>query len=111
MNFNCIFCQIVFQEIPAKILDESDLCIVVEDISPQASIHELVIPKKHLSNLSGATDSDHLILSSMLLMAKKRSVFHQDCDFKTLINNGAGVGQTVFHLHMHFLAGSITQLP
>jgi histidine triad (HIT) family protein len=47
----------------------------------------------------------------MLVMAKKRSVFHQNCDFKTIINNGPGAGQTVFHLHMHFLAGRIKQLP
>ena len=111
MNISCIFCQIVSQKVPAKILDQSDLCIVIADINPQASTHELIISKKHLCNLSDINEFDHQILSAMLVMAKNRSVFHQNCDFKAVINNGAGVGQTVFHLHMHFLAGKITQFP
>jgi histidine triad (HIT) family protein len=111
MIINCVFCQIVSQNVPAKILDQSDQIIVLADINPLASIHELIIPKKHLCNLSDVNDSDHQILSAMLVMAKKRSIFHQNCDFKAVINNGAGVGQTVFHLHMHFLAGQIAKLP
>jgi histidine triad (HIT) family protein len=111
MNASCIFCQIVLQEVPAKILDQSDSIIVISDINPQATIHELIIPKKHLCNLSDINDYDHQILCDMLVMAKNRSVFHQNCDFKAVINNGAGFGQTVFHLHLHFLAGIIKQLP
>lgn len=110
MNINCIFCQIISRVIPSKILDESDHCIVISDISPQASIHELIIPKKHIINLGYIGDNDQF-LSDILLMAKKRSIFHGNCDFKTVINNGAGVGQTVFHLHMHFLSGKINSVP
>jgi histidine triad (HIT) family protein len=111
MNTSCIFCQIISQKVSAKILDQSDLIIVLADINPQATVHELIIPKKHLCSLSDTNDSDNQILGAMLVMAKKRSVFHQNCDFKTIINNGPGAGQTVFHLHMHFLAGRIKQLP
>jgi histidine triad (HIT) family protein len=112
MNTKCIFCLIISKKVPAKILDESNFSIVLADINPQATIHELIIPKKHLCDLSYINEfDDHQILGDMLVMAKKRAIFHQNCDFKTLINNGAGVGQTVFHLHMHFLAGNITQLP
>jgi histidine triad (HIT) family protein len=111
MNSNCIFCKIVAQELSAKILDQSNHCIVISDISPQASIHELIIPKKHFCNLSSVDYADSPILSDMLVMAKNRAIFHNNCDFKTIINNGLGVGQTVFHLHMHFLAGKISQLP
>jgi histidine triad (HIT) family protein len=111
MNANCIFCQIVSQYLPVNILEQSEFTIVIADINPQASIHELIIPKKHLCNLLDVDHSDQLILGDMLFMAKKRSIFHQNCDFKAVINNGAGVGQTVFHLHMHFLAGKITQFP
>jgi histidine triad (HIT) family protein len=111
MNNNCIFCQIVSLSVSAKILDQSDSCIVIADINPQASTHELIIPKKHLYNLSDINSADEQILSAMLLMAKNRAIFHKNCDFKIVINNGLGVGQTVFHLHMHFLAGKINQLP
>jgi histidine triad (HIT) family protein len=111
MNSACIFCKIVAQELSAKILDQSNYCIVISDISPQASIHELIIPKKHFYNLSSVDHADSPILSDMFFLAKNRSIFYNNCDFKTIINNGLGVGQTVFHLHMHFLAGKISQLP
>lgn len=108
---DCIFCKIISREIPANILKEDQDIIVVSDISPKATIHELIIPKKHISSVSELDSSDANIAQAMFLMAKERSQDHNDCAYKLIINNGSGVGQTVFHLHMHFLAGAIKGTP
>jgi len=107
---NCIFCNII-EKNKNLYLDETEDIIVLKDISPSAEIHELIIPKKHFINLSECDSSYQKILSEALLMAKKRSQFYGNCDFKIVINNGRDVGQTVFHSHVHFLAGKIHKLP
>lgn len=107
---NCIFCNII-EKNKNLFLDETEDIIVLKDIYPNADIHELIIPKKHFTNLSECDSSYQKILSESLLMAKKRSKFHGNCDFKVVINNGKDVGQTVFHSHIHFLAGKIKKSP
>lgn len=101
---DCIFCKIIAEEIPSKKIKETSDLIVLQDIAPKAPVHYLIIPKKHFAGISSASDLDQDLLGSCLLMAKE---IGQELgkDFRIMVNNGSSVGQTVFHLHLHFLAG------
>ncbi len=101
-----IFGKIVAGELPAKKLYEDDLCIAIDDINPQAPVHSLVIPKKPIAMLVEASEEDQALLGHLLLVAAKIAKEKGVSDaFRTIINNGAGGGQTVFHLHIHVLGG------
>ncbi len=106
MNKSCVFCKIIAQEIPATIIDETDDVIVIKDINPQAPIHYLIIPKKHISAISQMQPSDSLLAGSLLMVAQKLSEKSAETNqFRLVSNNGAQAGQVVFHIHIHFLAG------
>lgn len=103
---DCIFCKIIAGVIPSKKIQETPDLIVIADIAPRAPIHYLIIPKKHIHDLQSASDLDQELLGSILLMAKELSVNLQDPkEFRLVSNNGRSVGQSVFHIHFHFLAG------
>ena len=103
---NCIFCKIILKEFSAKIITETSDLIVLQDIAPKAPVHYLIIPKKHISMLSQTSDLDQDLLGSCLLMAKELSTTLSDPqEFRLVCNNGSSVGQSVFHLHFHFMAG------
>jgi histidine triad (HIT) family protein len=101
-----IFTRIMRGEIPGQVVHEDDLCIVLRDINPQAPTHLLVIPRKPIPKLSEATAEDQSLLGHLMLVAGRvaREVGAAD-DWRLVVNNGAGAGQTVFHLHLHVLAG------
>ena len=101
-----IFTQIINKEIPAEILYEDDISIVIKDISPQAPTHLLIIPKKVIPKLSDATDEDQDILGHLMLLAGQiANQLGLDETFRLVVNNGAKAGQSVFHLHLHLLSG------
>ena len=101
-----LFEKIINKEIPAEILYEDDISIVIKDISPQAPIHLLIIPKKVIPKLSDATDEDQDILGHLMLLAGKiADQLGLDETFRLVVNNGAKAGQSVFHLHLHLLSG------
>ena len=100
-----IFLKIINREIPADIIYEDDISIAFNDISPQAPTHILVIPKKEIQKISEADISDKELLGHLLLVAKKITDENDIKDFRLVVNNGAEAGQTVFHLHIHILAG------
>ncbi len=103
---DCIFCKIIAREIPSTMVAETDDILVIQDIAPKASIHYLIMPKKHIKDLGSLEYHDGYLGADMLLMAKKLSHDIPEAhDFKFLINNGYKAGQKVFHLHAHFLAG------
>ena len=102
---NNIFLKIINKEIPADIIYEDDISIAFNDISPQAPTHILVIPKKEIQKISEADENDKELLGHLLLVAKKITVENNIKDFRLVLNNGAEAGQTVFHLHIHILAG------
>ena len=101
-----IFEKIIDRELPAKIIHEDDLCIVIEDIAPKAPTHLLIIPKKPIKKLSNAEKEDKDLLGHLMLVAKDVSEkLNINEAFNIVINNGEQAGQTVFHLHIHLLAG------
>ncbi|MEN6529763.1 MAG: histidine triad nucleotide-binding protein [Anaerolineaceae bacterium] len=104
---DCVFCSIVAKKSPAKILYEDDQVIVIEDIHPVAPVHLLIISRKHIPSLNELQPEDSPLLSHMLLTARKiaREVIGEDAAYRTVINTGSAAGQTVFHLHLHLIAG------
>ena len=101
-----IFDKIIRKEIPADIVYEDELCLAFKDVNPQAPIHILIIPKKAIAKVADANNDDQNVLGHMLLMAGKiaKDLGVNDA-FRLVVNNGEEAGQTVFHLHIHLLAG------
>lgn len=105
---NCIFCSITAGKIPATIIDQNEYCIVIQDISPKAPVHYLIIPKKHIINLYDVTPEDAPLLQALQFMAQKLGKsLKNDQGFTLVANNGIHAGQTVFHMHYHFLSGKV----
>jgi len=101
-----IFEKVINREIPAEIVYEDDQCVAFKDVNPQAPVHILLVPRTPLATLSEAGDSDGEMLGHLLLAANKVARAEGvDDAFRLVINNGAGAGQSVFHLHLHLLAG------
>lgn len=101
-----IFGKIIRREIPADIVYEDDRCLAFRDINPQAPTHVLIVPKKEIPRLSDAGADDEALLGHLLLAANEvaRQLGVADA-FRLVVNSGAEVGQSVFHLHLHVLAG------
>lgn len=109
---DCIFCKIAAKEIPAKLVYEDPEIFAFEDIHPQAPMHLLVCPRKHIESLAEAQDADAALLGRMLLVGKKLSSERGNgAAHRSIFNTGAGAGQTVFHLHLHVLGGRAMRWP
>jgi histidine triad (HIT) family protein len=107
-----LFTKIINREIQADIVYEDEQCLAFKDINPQAPVHVLIIPKKPIAKLSEATETDANLLGHLMLNAKKiASDQGYADDFRLVINNGSQAGQTVFHLHLHLLAGRVLHWP
>ncbi len=103
-----IFGKIISGEIPSEFIYEDEHCIAINDVNPQAAVHVLVIPKKGIPRLVDAEDDDQALLGHLMLAVGKIAEQLNVADaFRVVINNGAGAGQTVFHLHLHIIAGQI----
>lgn len=110
---NCLFCKIVAGEIPADFVHQDDRCVVIRDINPQAPSHVLVIPREHIESLNDATQRDEGVLGHLLRVGARvaNDQGHGDSGYRTVINTGAGAGQSVFHLHVHVLGGRSLNWP
>ena len=103
---DCLFCKIGEKKIPSKLVYEDDDIFAFEDIQPQAPIHVLICPRKHLVSLTDATTEDTAMLGKLQLVAAKLAKERKLTDgYRTVFNNGRGAGQSVFHLHLHLLGG------
>lgn len=103
-NMNdCIFCKIANKEIPTNPVYENDKVIAFNDLNPQAPVHILVIPKKHYSSLKEIDDFNVMseLFKAVVEITKEQNI----SDFRTVINTGEKAGQSVFHIHVHILAG------
>ena len=109
---DCLFCKIGRKEIPAKLVHEDEEIFAFEDIQPQAPVHILICPRKHLVSLTDAAAEDARMLGQMQLVAAKLAVERKLTDgYRTVVNNGRGAGQSVFHLHLHLLGGRAFRWP
>lgn len=108
-----VFARILRGDIPAKVLHEDEFCMAFFDAAPQAPTHFLVIPKRDIATLSDATADDAALLGHLLVTAANvaRQLGVEEGGSRIVINNGAGAGQTVFHLHVHVLAGRSLDWP
>lgn len=112
-NSDCLFCKIIAGQIPAKIAYQDDKCLAFHDINPQAPVHVLVIPREHIASLKEASTNQHELLGHLLTSAAKiaNELGISESGFRTVINTGAGAGQSVFHIHVHVLGGRALAWP
>ena len=108
-----IFSKILRKEIPAELVHEDELCIAFADINPQAPTHILIIPRKEIPGVNAMSDADAPLVGHLFLVA--RDLAHklglEDGGYRLVINTGADAGQTVFHLHVHLMAGRTLTWP
>ena len=107
-----MFEKIINRELPAEILHEDEACIAIKDVNPQAPVHALVIPKKVISRIAEADETDSSLIGHLLLVAKQVARSEKlDEGFRIVINNGPHGGETVPHLHVHVLGGRQMKWP
>jgi histidine triad (HIT) family protein len=103
----CIFCKVIDKKIPSKIIYEDELVIAFEDVNPQAPVHTLVVPRKHIPDIHSMTEADRELVGHLFFTARKVAE-KKGLDangYRLVINNGPGAGQSVFHIHLHLLSG------
>lgn len=104
---DCIFCKIISGAVPSKFVYEDDQVVVFDDLHPQAPVHMLVVPKRHIPRLMDAVPEDEALLGRLLgvanRVAKDRGVAEEG--YRVVINVNRGAGQVVFHLHLHVMGG------
>jgi histidine triad (HIT) family protein len=101
----CVFCKIINKEIPSETVYEDDQIIAFDDINPQAKIHTLIVPKKHISRLEEISSQDRGLSSYIFSKAPEIAKIKNIRDFRIIVNNGEKAGQEIFHLHFHLLGG------
>ena len=112
-NDSCLFCKVMAGSIPAESVYQDERCIVIRDINPQAPTHLLVMPREHIESLDDAAQKDEPVLGHLLRVGAKvaNEQGHGESGYRTVINTGAGAGQSVFHLHVHVLGGRTLNWP
>lgn len=101
----CLFCKIIRGDIPGEFLHQDEQCVVIRDINPQAPAHVLIVPRDHIESLDEASQKDESLLGHLLRIGARVANEQKHDSYRTVINTGAGAGQSVFHLHVHILAG------
>lgn len=110
---DCLFCKIAAREIPADILHEDERFVAFRDIDPQAPTHVLIIPRRHIATLDDLTEADAALVGGMVLLASRlaAALGHAETGYRTVFNCNRDGGQTVFHIHLHLLAGRAMTWP
>lgn len=110
---NCIFCEIIEKKRPAQIIYENEYVLAFEDIHPQAPVHVLVIPKKHIPTSLDIQGEDNAYIGFLFQaanrIARERGIAERG--FRLVMNCNREAGQTVFHIHLHLLGGRIMHWP
>lgn len=104
---DCLFCKIVAKSIPAKVVHEDDRLLAFDDIAPQAPVHSLIVPKRHIATLNEATAEDAALFGEMMLTGRRLAAAKgiDGSGYRLVLNTLAGAGQSVFHVHLHLLGG------
>ena len=105
MADDCIFCKIVAREIPAEIVAETEHTLAFRDINPKAPVHVLVVPKVHQPDAAALAEAEPLVAAELLAQTRAIATQEGHSDYNLVFNTGAQAGQTVFHAHVHLLAG------
>lgn len=110
---NCLFCRIARGEIPADLLFQDEHVVAFRDINPQAPLHVLVVPRKHIATLNELSPADAALIGQMYLAAAHIAVEFgiAEAGYRTVINCNEQAGQTIFHLHLHMLGGRALEWP
>ena len=109
---DCLFCKIVAGDVPAQKIWEDDDAVAFKDIRPQAPVHVLVVPRRHVASLEDAADGDGPLLGRLLLAAQRLARELNVADgYRVVTNCGGQAGQSVFHLHFHLLGGRVMEWP
>jgi histidine triad (HIT) family protein len=106
-----IFGKIVRGEAPADVVYEDERAMAFRDVAPKAPTHILIVPKKPIEKLADAVQEDEALLGHLLLVAGRLAADAGLEDWRLVVNNGAGAGQTVYHLHLHLLGGRALRWP
>ena len=104
---DCLFCKIIAREIPGQIVHEDEELVAFKDVTPQAPLHVLIVPRRHLATLHDLQPGDDALVGSMFRRAAAIAKEHQHAErgYRTVFNTNREAGQTVFHIHLHLLAG------
>jgi histidine triad (HIT) family protein len=104
---DCLFCKIIAGQIPAALLYQDEQLVVLQDINPQAPLHVLIIPRRHIASINELSAGDDALVGSMFRRAAAIAKEHgyDERGYRTVFNTNRGAGQTVFHIHLHLLAG------
>ena len=110
---DCLFCRIIAGEIPAALVHQDETLVAFKDINPQAPLHLLIVPRKHIATLNDLTPDDDGLVGSMFRRAAALAKEHgyDDRGYRTVFNTNREAGQTVFHIHLHLLAGRGLEWP
>jgi histidine triad (HIT) family protein len=110
---DCLFCKIASGQIPAKLIHEDPRCVGFLDINPQAPTHALFIPRRHIATVNALTVEDAELVGHLVLSAAKyaRDQGFSEAGYRLVMNTNADAGQTVFHVHLHVLAGRVLGWP
>lgn len=110
---SCLFCKVIKGEISAEIIYRDDSVVVFSDINPQAPIHVLIIPQKHIETINDLHIEDNALLGHMIqtgkMLAKQLNI--ADDGYRLVLNCNKDAGQSVFHIHIHLLGGRLMQWP
>ena len=103
----CLFCGIIAGDVPGAIVYQDDHMIAFKDINPRAPMHVLIVPRRHVASLNDLTPADDGLVGEMVRRAAAlaREHGHAEGGYRTVFNCNADAGQTVFHIHLHVLAG------
>jgi histidine triad (HIT) family protein len=110
---DCLFCKIIAGQIPGAIVHEDDTLVAFKDVNPQAPLHVLIVPRRHIASLNDLTPADDALMGSMFRRAAALAKQHgyDRRGYRTVFNTGREAGQSVFHIHLHLLAGRALTWP
>jgi histidine triad (HIT) family protein len=114
VSSNCLFCRLIAGDIPATIVHQDDETVAFKDVNPQAPLHVLIVPRRHIATLNDLTPADDALVGAMFRRAAALAgeQGYAERGYRTVFNCNREAGQSVFHIHLHVLAGrSLTWPP
>jgi histidine triad (HIT) family protein len=106
-NPDCLFCKVIAGQIPAALVHQDEQMVAFNDINPQAPLHVLIVPRKHIATMNALAPEDDAMVGAMFRRAAALAKAHgyDERGYRTVFNTNRDAGQTVFHIHLHLLAG------